>query len=100
MIQVFNIVRSSSIDFNFDAVVIVVVDIDKSIVDSSKNIEYFDSKYENSFEKNFMIVISDRHISYRDVFIFIDRLKNLKKNFFNSKIKKYVAECIKNDVFK
>ena len=100
MTQVFNIIRSSSIDFNFDAVVIVVVDVDKSVVDLSKNIEYFDSKYEDSFERNFIIVIFDRHIFYRDVFIFIDRLKNLKKNFFDSKIKKYVAECMKNDILK
>ena len=98
MTQVFNIVRFSSIDFNSDAAIIIVVDVDKSIVDSLKDIDYFDLKYENLFEKNVMIVIFDRHIFYRDVFIFIDRLKDLKKNFFDSKIKKYVFECMKSDV--
>ena len=100
MTQIFNIVRFSSIDFNFDAAIIIVVDVDKSIIDSSEDIDYFDSKYNDSFEKNVIIVIFDRHIFYRDVFIFIDRLKNLKKNFFDSRIKKYVVECIKNDALK
>ena len=41
------------------------------------DIEYFDSIYEN--DKNNSIVNVDRHIYYRDVFTFVDKLKNLKK---------------------
>ena len=98
MIQIFNIVRFSISDFNF-VVVIIAVDADKSIIDFAKNIDYFDSNYENSFEKNFLIIIFERHTFYRDVFIFTDRLKNLKKKISDSRIKKYVFVCMKNIVF-
>ena len=100
MTQAFNIVRSSISNFNFDAIFTVVADADKSIIESSKNIDYFDSNYENSSEKNFFVVIFERHIFYRDVFIFIDRLKNSKKNFSEFKIKKYVVDCLKRNAFK
>ena len=99
MIQVFNIIRSSSIDFNFDAIVIVVVDVDKSIIESSKNIDYFNSKYENSFEKKFWS-------SFLIDILFIVTCSSLlihwkiwKKKFSNFKIKKYVVDCMKNDIF-
>ena len=99
MTQAFNIVRSSATNLNFD-IVDTAADVDRSIVESSKNIEYFDSDYEDSFEKDFFIVIFDKHIFYRDVFIFIDRLKNLKKNFSRFKIKKYIVDCLKNTALK
>ena len=99
MIQIFNIVRLSATNSNFD-IVDTAANADKSIVESSKNIEYFDSDYENSSEKDFFIVIFDKHIFYRDVFIFIDRLKNLKKNFSKFKIKKYIVDCLKNTALK
>ena len=99
MTQIFNIVRFSTTNSNFN-IVDTTVDVDKSIVELSKNIEYFDSNYEDSFEKNFFIIIFDKHIFYRDVFIFIDRLKNVKKNFSRFKIKKYIVDCLKNIAFK
>ena len=51
------------------------------VVKSTKNIDYFDFKYVNSSNINFFVIIVERYIFYRDVFIFIDRLKHLTKNF-------------------
>ena len=99
MIQIFNIVRQSTINFNFETIIIiVVVDANKSIINSTKNIDYFDSKYSNSSNKNSFIMNFDRYIYYRDVYVFIDWLKNLKQNFFDFRIKKYVFACMKNDI--
>ena len=89
MIQIFITIRSSILNFNVD----IVVDTNKSIIDSTKNIDYFDSKYENSIDKNFSIIIFDRHIFYRDVFIFIDKFENLKKKKFRFKNQK-VRSCL------
>ena len=98
MIQIFNNVRQSTIDFNFETITIVaVVDANKSIIDSTENIDCFDSKYSNSSNKNSFIMNFDRYIYYRDVYVFIDRLKNLKQSFFDFRIKKYVFACMKND---
>ena len=66
-----------------------------SIVRSSEDVDFFDSNLKDLFDKNSHIIIVGRHIYYRDVFIFIDRLKNLKKSFSRFKIKKYVVDCMK-----
>ena len=75
------------------------IDIDKnkrSIIKSTKDINYFDFIYEN--DKNNIIVNVDRHIYYRDVFVFIDRFKNLEKNSLKTRIKKFVASCLRDDI--
>ena len=69
----------------------------QSAIKSAENVNYFDSDYENSFDTNQLIVSSERHNFYRDVFIFTDHLKNLKKIFSNSKIKKLIAIYLKRD---
>ena len=93
--QIFNVVQNSTI--NSIEITQTINDNDdmQFTVKSSKNIDYFDSNLKNLFDKNFEMMIVDRYIYYRDVFFFIDKLKNLKKNFFDSRIKKYVVECFK-----
>ena len=95
VVQIFNVVQNSAI--NSIEITQAINDNDdmQFIVKSSKNIDYFDSNLKNFFDKNVEMMIVDRHIYYRDVFFFIDKLKNLKKNFFDSRIKKYVVECFK-----
>ena len=44
---------------------------------SAENINYFDFDYENA--KNASIVIVDKHVFYKNIYVFIDRLKNLIK---------------------
>ena len=93
--QIFNVVQNSTINSIEITQTINDNDSMQFIIKSLKNIDYFDSKLKNSFDKNFEMMIADRHTYYRDVFFFIDRLKNLKKSFFDSRIKKYVVECFK-----
>ena len=69
----------------------------QSIFKSVENVNYFDSDYENSFDTNQLIVNSKRHNFYRDVFIFIDHLKNLKKTFSDSRMKKLISICLKRN---
>ena len=76
----------------------VVNNILQSVFKSVENVNYFDFDYKNSIDTNQFIVNFDRHNFYRDVFIFIDHLKNLKKISFDSKIKKLMFICLKSDV--
>ena len=86
----------------------------QSTIRFSKDINYFDLKYvdvNDSFNTS-SIVIIDRYIWYRDVYVFIDKLKNLVKKFIDeSRIKELLSNCLKketliwknneyNDVFK
>ena len=41
----------------------------------AEKIKYFDSEYQNAIIES--IINVDKYIYYRDVFIFVDRLKNL-----------------------
>ena len=68
------------------------------IVKSLKNIDFFDSTLKNFLKKNFDIVIVDCYTYYRNVYFFINQLKNLKKSFFDFKIKKYIIDCIKDEI--
>ena len=63
---------------------------------NSKNIDFFDSRRENDKNKN-VIVNVDRHIYYKNVFVFIDKLKNLKKNFFDHRVRELIVECLRDD---
>ena len=69
----------------------------QSTIKSAENVNYFDSDYEDSFDTDQFIVNSKRHNFYRDVFIFIDHLKNLKKTFSDLKVKKLIFTCLKKD---
>ena len=71
--------------------------ISQSIIKFVENVNYFDFDYEDSFDTNQFIVNSKRHNFYRDVFIFIDYLKNLKKTFSDFRMKKLIFICLKRD---
>lgn len=49
------------------------------VIKFAKDIEYFDSIYENF--NNFSIINVERHIFYYNLYVFVDRLKNLTKEF-------------------
>ena len=84
--------------FDFDSSNEVATDADdeKSILKNSKNIDFFDFRRENDKNKN-VIVNVDRHIYYKNVFVFTDRLKDLKKSFFDHKIRELIVECLRDD---
>ena len=73
-----------------------VVD-ERSIIKSIEDIEYFDFIFEN--DKNDVIVNFDRHVYYRNVFVFVDKLKNLKKDSSNNRIREFMISCLRDDVF-
>ena len=62
----------------------------------SKNIDFFDSRRENDKNRN-VIVNVDRHIYYKNIFVFIDRFKNLKKNSSDYRIREFIVECLRDD---
>ena len=83
-------------DFDFSNEATTDVDNERSILKDSENIDFFDSRRENDKNKN-VIVNVDRHIYYKNVFVFIDKFKNLKKSSFNHKICELIVECLRDD---
>ena len=71
-----------------------------SIIKFVENVDYFDFNYENSIDIDQSIVTSNRHNFYRNVFIFIDHLKNLKKIVFENKVKNLIIICFKNEALR
>ena len=65
------------------------------VIRTIDDIEYFDWTYKN--EKNNSIVNIDRYIYYRNIFIFVDRLKNLKKDFVDARVRELVVFCLRNE---
>ena len=92
--------RDDRRSFDFDSSNETTIDADneKSILKNSENIDFFDFRRENDKNKN-VIVNVDRHIYYKNVFVFIDKLKDLKKNSFDHKIRELIDECLRDDVF-
>ena len=73
------------------------VDDERSILKTFGNIDYFDSRREN--EKNTKIIVNvDRHVYYKDVFVFIDKLKNLEKKSSDHRVREFIVECLREDV--
>ena len=71
-------------------------DDERSILKTFENIDYFDSRREN--EKNTKIIVNaDRHVYYKDVFVFIDRLKNLEKKSSDHRVRELIVECLRED---
>ena len=85
-------------DFDFSSETAIDADDDRSILKNSENIDFFDFRRENDKNKN-VIVNVDRHIYYKNVFVFIDKFKNLKKNSFDHKMREFVVECLRDDAF-
>ena len=60
----------------------------------SDEIEFFDLEYENS--NNSFIVNVDRHVFYKDVYAFIDRLKNLALLREKNKLRVIISQCLRD----
>ena len=70
-----------------------------SIIRSAKNVEFFDLDYKNV--NNSVIINADRHIFYRNVYIFENKLKNLTKSFINEQhMRKLISKCLRDETFK
>ena len=76
--------------------VFVVTNDCSAIIKSVENIDYFDLNYNDDFNSTASIVNVERHVFYRDVYVFVNKLKNLAKDFTSeSKIKKFVLDCLR-----
>ena len=64
----------------------------------SKDIEFFDSKYEISIHIDDLIVNVDRHVFYRNVYVFIDRLKNMTSLREKNKLRIVISQCLRDIV--
>ena len=65
-----------------------------STIRSVENIEFFNFIYDNLIGGNFVIINADKHIFYRDVYVFCNRLKNFAKNFIDEqKVKELIFNC-------
>jgi hypothetical protein len=64
------------------------------VIKFAKDIKYFDFIYEN-FD-NFSIVNVERHVFYCDLYIFVDCLKNLTREFVKKqRIREFVSSCLR-----
>ena len=81
----------------------IVVDENRFvIIKFFENINYFDFIYMNNNDSTstIFIVNVDRHVFYRNVYVFIDRLKNLVNDFIDEqRVKNFLFDCFRNDVF-
>ena len=62
----------------------------------SNNIEYFDFEFEKSINIDNFIVNFDRYIFYQDVYVFVDRLKNLTLLRDENKFRIIISQCFRN----
>ena len=73
----------------------------RPVIQSSQDIEYFDPTYENPDNPNDTaspIVNNGRHTFYRDVYVFIDRLKDLAaETTGEQRIRELLPGCLKGE---
>ena len=64
-----------------------------------KNIDYFDSN-DDDVNENFNSIINvDRHVIYIDVYVFVNKFKNVTFFRDNDKFKMIISQCFKNSIF-
>lgn len=65
-------------------------------IKSLEDVNFFDSFYEDL--NDFVIVNVDRHVFYRNVYVFFDRLKDLVKSVFEKqKIRKLIFDYLREN---
>ena len=79
----------------------IVSDQRSIVVKSTENIDYFDSTYKNSSYINSFIVTIDKHVLYRNIYIFIDRLRDLAKRASEEqRIREIIFACLRDESLK
>ena len=70
-----------------------LIDESKSFIKewTYEDIEFFDSNY----EKNEFIVNVDKHVFYRNVYAFIDKLKDMTMHRKSNKIRNVISQCLR-----
>ena len=67
-----------------------------------KNVNFFDFDYDNDIVVNVnkLIKYFDKHIYYVDIYVFVDRLKNLISLRDENKFRIVLSQCFRNYVQK
>ena len=60
-------------------------------------VEFFDLEYKDSSNVNSFIVNFERHVFYRDVYVFIDRVKNLTLMRDFDKFRMIISQCFRDN---
>ena len=64
-----------------------------------ENVSFFDPVQEKESKPFITIVHSDKHVFYKDVYVFVERLQNMTKQYDEKIIENLVTECLRDDVF-
>lgn len=62
----------------------------------AEDLRYFDPDFES--EHNESIVSSRRHVYYRDMFVWIDHIKNLIKNHSEAEVRSMIIQALRGGV--
>ena len=67
---------------------------------TTKNINYFDFNYKDV--DNVFIVIFDKHVFYQNIYVFVNKLKNLiKLSMIDAaeRVRQLIFSCFRDEVF-
>ena len=72
---------------------------------STDQVNYFDSEYKKEKDKTTLfssfikfIMITDKYVYYKNVYVFVDRLKNLMSQHEHNQIRNVLKSCFRDDV--
>ena len=63
-----------------------------------ENVDFFDSIQKKKSKSFIIIVHSSKHVFYKDVYVFVERLQNMIKQYNEKIIENLVIECLRDDV--
>ena len=71
-----------------------------SAIKSAEDVDYFDSDYKDPSGTDQSIVTSRRHSFYRNVYIFTDHLRSLKKTASDDRVRNLIFTCFKSEALR
>ena len=64
-----------------------------------ENVNFFDSEKQEKNKSFTIIVHSSKHVFYKDVYVFVERLQDMAKQYDEKIIENLVIKCLRDDVF-
>lgn len=62
------------------------------------DIKFFNSKYKNNEINVFVLINANKHIFYKNIYVFIDRIKNVTITYENDKIKEIIFIYFRDEI--
>ena len=107
--EVLNSASSSELTILFELTILsfesIVISSESIFVDftstsfilRAKEIEYFDLEYQTkNIDKQILLINADKHVYYRDVYVFVNRFKNMTSLRDKSAIKQIITTCFRD----